>query len=210
MLNAVNLDRLSAEAVSDCFRLKAALLARLGEHYDDDDTSGSGSDDDGGDGDEAKAASDDMALSQSQSQSQSQPQLLAKATATAAAGANATATEKEVKAKAALAAAVRRNTKALDEPYQLLDHPEVLRIARARAVAGGVAGGDAGGAAEVLLKWALQQEPPVAVIPKSVSPSHIRRNAAALRAPELSDADLAALDALEVGHKFCWDPSLVS
>eukprot|EP00937_MAST-01D_sp_MAST-1D-sp2_P002341 g2341.t1 len=84
---------------------------------------------------------------------------------------------------------------------QLFDHPVVRRLATARATPGG--------AAEVLLRWALQQSPPIGVLPKSTHEEHILRNAAVLAAPELSSADLAALDAIECNHHFCWDPTSV-
>jgi diketogulonate reductase-like aldo/keto reductase len=82
---------------------------------------------------------------------------------------------------------------------QLLDHPTVLAIAARRGC----------GSAEVLLLWALQQSPPVPVIPKSVCAGRIATNAAARHAAPLSAPDLAALNSLESGHKFAWDPSVV-
>ena len=110
---------------------------------------------------------------------------------------------KEYFGEAAMAA-VCRNTSAMGgaaatpQP-QLLDHPIVQAIAERRGC----------GSAEVLLLWALQQEPPVPVIPKSVSPERISANAAVRRAVPLSDSDMQMLDRLENGHKFAWDPSAV-
>ena len=101
-------------------------------------------------------------------------------------------------------AAVCRNTSAMGgaaatpQP-QLLDHPTVQAIAERRGC----------GSAEVLLLWALQQEPPVPVIPKSISPERISANAAVRRAVPLRDSDMQMLDRLENGHKFAWDPSAV-
>eukprot|EP00198_Chlamydomonas_reinhardtii_P010093 XP_001699430.1 aldo-keto-reductase-like protein [Chlamydomonas reinhardtii] len=63
-------------------------------------------------------------------------------------------------------------------------------------------------AAEVLLRWALQEG--CAVIPKSVRPERL----AEWTEPQLLGADwglsgeqMAALAAMEDGHKYCWDPS---
>lgn len=61
-------------------------------------------------------------------------------------------------------------------------------------------------AAQVLLGWGLQSG--AAVIPKSVSPARIAEFAPdALLSWELSGQQMAALDGLADGHKFCWDPT---
>lgn len=58
----------------------------------------------------------------------------------------------------------------------------------------------------MLLRWGLQQG--CAVIPKSVHPEYIAQySPEELLAFELSAADMAALDGLEDGHKYCWDAS---
>ena len=54
----------------------------------------------------------------------------------------------------------------------------------------------------MLLRWALQKG--VTVIPKSVTQGRIASNAR-LFDFELSAADVAALDALDEGHHFCWN-----
>ncbi|WIA12687.1 hypothetical protein OEZ85_006328 [Tetradesmus obliquus] len=60
--------------------------------------------------------------------------------------------------------------------------------------------------AQVLLRWALQQG--CAVIPKSVHPQYIQQySPQQLLSWQLADADVAALNALEDGHKYCWDAS---
>lgn len=78
----------------------------------------------------------------------------------------------------------------------LLSEPAVARIAaEARRTP-----------AQVLLRWGLQQG--CAVIPKSVHPGRVAEFAphALLEGWELSEPQMAALAALEDGHKFCWDP----
>jgi diketogulonate reductase-like aldo/keto reductase len=61
---------------------------------------------------------------------------------------------------------------------------------------------------QVLLRWGLQQG--CAVIPKSVNPERIQQASPdQLLSWELSAGDLAALDALEDGTKFCWDASKI-
>jgi diketogulonate reductase-like aldo/keto reductase len=74
-----------------------------------------------------------------------------------------------------------------------LDHPEVRRIA-----------GEAGRSpAQVLLRWGLQRE--LIVLAKSVTPARLAENLAA-QGFELSEAHMAALDALEEGLVTGWDP----
>lgn len=60
--------------------------------------------------------------------------------------------------------------------------------------------------AQVLLRWAVQQNVPV--LPKSCRPDRVLENGR-LFDFELSDSDMAKLSALDCGEKFCWDPSLV-
>ncbi|KAF8067170.1 hypothetical protein HT031_002217 [Scenedesmus sp. PABB004] len=77
---------------------------------------------------------------------------------------------------------------------QLLADPVVRRVA---ARAGRTE-------AQVLLRWGLQQG--CAVIPKSVRPDRIEQaSPAALTGWALSPADMDELDAMQDGHKFCWD-----
>jgi len=59
--------------------------------------------------------------------------------------------------------------------------------------------------AQVLLRWGLQQG--CAVIPKTVHESYIGQySEEALLSWQLSDADMEELNALEDGHKYCWNP----
>ncbi|XP_076581189.1 glyoxal reductase-like [Chaetodon auriga] len=58
--------------------------------------------------------------------------------------------------------------------------------------------------AQVLLRWAVQQDVPV--IPKSSHPDRIKDNAR-LFDFTLSDTDMDRLSALDCGHKYCWDSS---
>ncbi|XP_017327170.1 glyoxal reductase [Ictalurus punctatus] len=60
--------------------------------------------------------------------------------------------------------------------------------------------------AQVLLRWAVQQNIPV--LPKSCQPNRVQENGC-LFDFELSDGDMATLSALDCREKFCWDPSLV-
>lgn len=60
--------------------------------------------------------------------------------------------------------------------------------------------------AQVLLRWAVQQNIPV--LPKSCQPERVKQNGC-LFDFELSDSDMAKLSALDSGEKFCWDPALV-
>ncbi|XP_035480582.2 glyoxal reductase isoform X2 [Scophthalmus maximus] len=58
--------------------------------------------------------------------------------------------------------------------------------------------------AQVLLRWAVQQDVPV--LPKSSNADRIKENAR-LFDFTLSDMDMDRLSALDCGHKYCWDPS---
>ncbi|XP_026208846.1 aldo/keto reductase [Anabas testudineus] len=62
-------------------------------------------------------------------------------------------------------------------------------------------------AAQVLLRWAVQQGVPV--LPKSSNPDRIKENAK-LFDFTLPDTDMDGLSALDCGHKYCWDPSDVA
>jgi alcohol dehydrogenase (NADP+) len=69
-----------------------------------------------------------------------------------------------------------------------LTHPAVVAIAAARGVSPG----------QVLLRWAVQRG--TAAIPKSVTPSRIAQNLD-IFGFELSDADMAAIAALDTNHR---------
>jgi diketogulonate reductase-like aldo/keto reductase len=59
---------------------------------------------------------------------------------------------------------------------------------------------------QVLLRWGIQQG--CAVIPKSVHPQYVEQyGPQQLLTWQLSSGDMAALDELEDGHKYCWDAS---
>ncbi len=58
--------------------------------------------------------------------------------------------------------------------------------------------------AQVLIRWALQHD--LVVIPKSVSRKRVRANADVFGF-ELGANDMAALDALDEGRHFAWDPT---
>lgn len=76
---------------------------------------------------------------------------------------------------------------------QRLGHPEVVRIAKESGHT----------PAQVLLRWALQRD--MVVLPKSTHASRIEENFEA-RGLALSDAHMAALDALDEGLATGWDP----
>ncbi|TRY81781.1 hypothetical protein DNTS_007933 [Danionella cerebrum] len=61
--------------------------------------------------------------------------------------------------------------------------------------------------AQVLLRWAVQQNIPV--LPKSSQPERVEENGR-LFDFEISKKDMERLSALDCGEKFCWDPKLVS
>jgi len=62
---------------------------------------------------------------------------------------------------------------------------------------------------QVLLRWGLQQG--CAVIPKSVHPERIQQaSPRQLLGWQLGDDDMAALNALEDGTKYCWDASRIA
>ncbi|XP_077400267.1 aldo-keto reductase Mvan_2161 [Vanacampus margaritifer] len=79
---------------------------------------------------------------------------------------------------------------------ELLTDPQVLQVAQTYQRT----------PAQVLLRWAVQQDVPV--LPKSSTPERIRENANIFDFT-LSDGDMGKLSALDRGHKFCWDPSQV-
>lgn len=59
---------------------------------------------------------------------------------------------------------------------------------------------------QVLLMWGLQKG--CAVIPKSIHPDYIAQYSPdQLLSHQLSQQHVIALDALEDGHKYCWDAS---
>ena len=74
-----------------------------------------------------------------------------------------------------------------------LDHPGVVAVATRVGRT----------PAQVLLRWAVQHG--LVVLPKSTHAERIVENAA-LFDFTLDDAAMKALDALEEGHAFCWDP----
>lgn len=77
---------------------------------------------------------------------------------------------------------------------RLLEAEAVVAAARARTMP----------PAHVLLRWALQRG--VSCIPRTRDPARAAENArAALDTAALTDAELAAIDALEDGTHFCWD-----
>lgn len=59
---------------------------------------------------------------------------------------------------------------------------------------------------QVLLRWAVQQGIPV--LPKSSNPDRIRGNAMIFDF-SISDLDMEKLSALDLNHRYCWDPSEV-
>ncbi len=75
-----------------------------------------------------------------------------------------------------------------------MEHPVIQKIARERGRT----------PAQVLLRWGVQHD--LVVIPKSVRPERIRENAD-LFGFELSEGDMAALDALDEGYRTSWDPT---
>ncbi len=77
---------------------------------------------------------------------------------------------------------------------QRMDHPVLRRVARRHAVT----------AAQVLVRWALQQG--LVVLPKSVHAPRIEENAR-VYGFELDREDLDALAALDEGYRTSWDPS---
>ncbi|XP_063043412.1 glyoxal reductase isoform X2 [Engraulis encrasicolus] len=79
----------------------------------------------------------------------------------------------------------------------LLSDPAVLEVAS----------GCKRNTAQVLLKWAVQQNVPV--LPKSCNPSRVLENGQ-LFDFELSQEDMKKLTSLDNGQRFCWDPTLVA
>ncbi|XP_036404922.1 glyoxal reductase [Megalops cyprinoides] len=60
--------------------------------------------------------------------------------------------------------------------------------------------------AQVLLRWAVQQEVPV--LPKSSQPERVAENGQIFDF-HLSEEEMGRLSALDCGKKYCWDPSAV-
>lgn len=60
--------------------------------------------------------------------------------------------------------------------------------------------------AQVLLRWAVQQNVPV--LPKSCQSDRVKKNIQVFDF-ELSEDDMVKLSAMDCGEKFCWNPSLV-
>ncbi|XP_051919491.1 uncharacterized oxidoreductase Mvan_2161 [Hippocampus zosterae] len=79
---------------------------------------------------------------------------------------------------------------------ELLTEPQVLQVAESCQRT----------PAQVLLRWAVQQDVPV--LPKSSNPQRIRENCRIFDFT-LSDGDMGKLSALDRGQRFCWDPSQV-
>eukprot|EP00667_Euglena_gracilis_P013103 EG_transcript_13503 len=72
-----------------------------------------------------------------------------------------------------------------------------------------IAAGHGSSAAQVLLRWAVQHR--LAVIPRSTQRAHIEANRR-LAELRLSEAEMAALDAMDADRRFCWngvDPATV-
>jgi len=67
-----------------------------------------------------------------------------------------------------------------------------------------IAAGHGKSTAQVLIRWALQHD--LVVIPKSVTRKRVRDNADVFDF-ELGPDDMAALDALDEGRHFAWDPT---
>ncbi|CAJ1378313.1 unnamed protein product, partial [Effrenium voratum] len=85
----------------------------------------------------------------------------------------------------------------LDGTRLLLTHPVVLSAA-AKAQKS---------AAQVLLRWALQQD--FLVIPRSSQPQRIRENLQVFDF-RLSEEEMKAISEIGRDQKFCWDPKTVS
>jgi diketogulonate reductase-like aldo/keto reductase len=79
---------------------------------------------------------------------------------------------------------------------ELFDNPRIQAIADLHSVS----------IAQVLLRWALQQD--IVVIPKSKDPDRVRSNAE-LGHFELSRAEMEYLSSLDQGLHTCWNPSSV-
>jgi diketogulonate reductase-like aldo/keto reductase len=80
---------------------------------------------------------------------------------------------------------------------QLMHDERVVRIAEAHGKT----------PAQVLLRWAVQQQIPV--IPRSSSPERIEQNADVLSF-ELSDEEMQALGEMHTDTHFCWNPATVA
>jgi diketogulonate reductase-like aldo/keto reductase len=77
---------------------------------------------------------------------------------------------------------------------KLLSHPLIVSVATEHRKA----------PSQILLKWALQHQ--ASVIPKSVNVDHIAENAK-LSDFVLTSDELEAINKLNEGHRFCWDPT---
>jgi len=75
------------------------------------------------------------------------------------------------------------------------DEPALVSVARAHGRS----------VPQVLLRWGLQHG--LVVIPKTTTPARLRENLA-VNDFQLSESDMAKLDALDCGFRTCWDPTL--
>lgn len=61
--------------------------------------------------------------------------------------------------------------------------------------------------AQILLKWAVQQD--IGVIPKSTDPDHIQNNMD-IFTWTLTEDEIKTLNSLDTGHHYCWNPEHVT
>lgn len=83
------------------------------------------------------------------------------------------------------------------EDNALLTDPVVIDISKEKGLS----------VAQVLLLWALQKG--LSVVPKSTNPLHIKENISLYHNHKLDEGDIEALDGLEKGQKYAWNPSSV-
>ncbi|PVD29665.1 hypothetical protein C0Q70_08920 [Pomacea canaliculata] len=83
------------------------------------------------------------------------------------------------------------------DSHKLLSDPVVLEVAA----------GTSQTPAQVLLRWAVQQD--VGVLPKSTSPKHLRENCD-IFSFKLSSDDMLRLSSIHSGTHYCWNPELVA